>query len=98
MSVDGTWNLVIKSPMGDQTGVLAFKAEGDALTGTATTMGSTDPIAGGKVDGDTVTWSNKITSPFPMTLEFTGTLDGDSLSGTVKAGTFGTYPFTGARA
>ena len=49
-------------------------------------------------DGDTVTWSNSITTPFPMTLEFTGKLDGDTLNGSVKAGSFGSFPFTGSRA
>ena len=50
------------------------------------------------VEGDTLTWSNSITSPFPMTLEFTGKVDGDALAGTVKAGSFGSFPFSGGRA
>ena len=33
----------------------------------------------------------------PMTLDFTGTVDGDKLSGSVKAGSFGSFPFTGSR-
>jgi hypothetical protein len=98
MSVDGTWNLVVKSPMGDQPSTLTLKAEGATLTGTAAAQGNTNPIANGKVDGDTVSWSNSITTPFPMTLEFTGTVAGDTLNGSVKAGSFGSFPFTGARA
>ena len=43
-------------------------------------------------------WSASITSPFPMTLEFTGKLAGESLDGSVKAGSFGSFPFTGVRA
>jgi len=34
----------------------------------------------------------------PMTLEHTITFSGDTLSGSVKAGAFGTFPVTGARA
>jgi hypothetical protein len=34
----------------------------------------------------------------PLTLDFTGTVDGDKLSGSVKAGSFGSFPFTGGRA
>ena len=98
MSVDGTWNLVVKSPMGDQPSTLTLKADGGTLTGTASAQGNTNDIANGKVDGDNVSWSNSITTPFPMTLEFSGTVAGDTLNGSVKAGSFGSFPFTGARA
>ena len=97
MSAEGNWNIVVKSPMGDQPSTLSLKVEGGALTGTQGAQGQTQPIANGKVDGDTVSWSNSITTPFPMTLEFTGTVAGDTLNGTVKAGSFGSFPFTGAR-
>ena len=97
MSVDGTWNLVVKSPMGDQPSTLTLKADGATLTGTASAQGNTNDIANGKVDGDNVSWSNSITTPFPMKLDFTGKLDGDTLNGSVKAGSFGSFPFTGVR-
>ncbi|HXQ46595.1 MAG TPA: hypothetical protein VN806_08270 [Caulobacteraceae bacterium] len=98
MSVDGNWNIVVSSPMGDQPSTLSLKAEGGELTGTQGAQGQSSPIANGKVDGDTVSWANSITQPFPMTLEFTGTVAGDTLNGNVKAGSFGTFPFKGSRA
>jgi hypothetical protein len=98
MSVDGNWTVTVKSPMGAQASTLTLSSEGGALTGTQSAQGNTQPIANGKIDGDTVTWSNSITTPFPMTLEFTGKLDGDTLNGSVKAGSFGSFPFTGERA
>jgi hypothetical protein len=33
----------------------------------------------------------------PMTLEFTGTVDGDEIAGTVKLGEFGSSSFSGIR-
>ncbi len=98
MSVDGNWNITVNSPMGAQPSTLELKAEGDVLTGMQSAQGATSAITGGKVDGDTVTWSNSITTPFPMTLEFTGKVEGDTLNGSVKAGAFGSFPFTGSRA
>jgi hypothetical protein len=98
MSADGNWSITLKTPMGDQKSDLSFKVEGDVLTGMQSAQGQTQPIANGKVDGDTVTWSSSITTPMPMTLEFTGTIAGDSLSGSCKAGAFGSFPFTGGRA
>ena len=98
MSVDGNWTVTVKSPMGAQASTLTLSAEGGALTGTQSAQGNSQPIVNGKVDGDNVTWSNSITTPFPMTLEFSGTVAGDTLNGSVKAGSFGNFPFTGKRA
>jgi hypothetical protein len=44
-----------------------------------------------------LSWSAKITNPLPLTLDFAGTVEGDKLSGSVKAGSFGSFPFTGSR-
>jgi len=98
MSVDGTWNITVNSPMGPQPSTLTLKAEGAALTGSQSAQGNTQAIANGKVDGDAVSWSNSITTPFPMTLEFSGKVEGDKISGSVKAGAFGSFPFSGGRA
>jgi hypothetical protein len=98
MSIDGNWNITVNSPMGAQPSSLTLKADGATLTGVQSAQGQTADIANGKVDGNTVTWSNQVTTPFPMTLEFTGTVEGDTLNGSVKAGSFGSFPFTGSRA
>ena len=98
MAVDGKWNITIKTPMGDQTGVLTLKQEGDALTGEMSGSSGTAPIENGKVEGDTLSWHAKVTTPMPITLEFDGKVEGDSISGNVKLGAFGTSTFSGAAA
>jgi len=98
MAIDGKWNITIKTPMGDQGGVLTLKQEGDALTGEMSGPNGAAPIENGKVDGDTLSWHAKVTSPMPITLEFTGKTDGDSISGDVKLGAFGTSTFSGTAA
>jgi hypothetical protein len=98
MSVDGKYEIVVQSPMGPQPSTLEIKAEGNVLTGTQSAQGRSQPITDGKVDGNAVSWKNAITTPFPMTLEFAGTVDGDNISGNVKAGSFGSFPFSGKRA
>lgn len=97
MAVDGTYETVVKSPMGDQKATLTVKSDGDTWTGTqAGAMGSMD-ITDGKVDGDKLTWSVAITVPMPMTLTNEATVDGDTITGTVTAGAFGSFPLTGTR-
>ena len=97
MAVDGTWNVTVNSPMGAQKSVVTLKNNGGTLTGTAAGAQGSMDIANGKADGDNVSWSMSITTPFPMTLEFAGTVSGDNLNGNVKAGSFGSFPFTGTR-
>jgi hypothetical protein len=98
MSIDGSWKITVNSPMGKQESTLDFTSDGSTVTGTQSGPQGSQAIKDGKIDGDTVTWANSITTPFPMTLEFKGTVDGDSFKGTVKAGAFGSFPFEGGRA
>jgi hypothetical protein len=47
----------------------------------------------GKQSGD-----GGITNPMPLTLQFTGAVDGDKMSGKMSAGALGNWPFSGTRA
>jgi hypothetical protein len=97
-NVDGSWNTVTKSPMGDQAAVLTIVSAGDSFTGTyAGAMGTTE-VKDGKVDGDRLTWKVDITVPMPMTLDGEAVVDGDTITGTLTAGAFGAFPMTGTRA
>ena len=65
--VDGSWECVVKSPMGDQKTTTTIKSDGAAFTGTASgAMGSVD--ISGTVDGNNLAWKQSITVPMPMTL------------------------------
>jgi hypothetical protein len=97
MAVDGKWEIVINSPLGAQKAQLDLAANGATLTGTQQAAQGSGPLENGKVDGSSLSWSAKITSPMPMTLDFSGTVEGDKLTGSVKAGSFGSFPFTGTR-
>jgi hypothetical protein len=96
-NVDGTWNTVTKSPMGDQQATLTVESAGDSFTGTFSGGLGTTEVKDGKVDGDTLRWSLDISVPMPMTLTCEATVDGDNLNGTVTAGAFGSFPITGTR-
>ncbi len=97
MAVDGKWEITVNSPMGPQKSTLELKTDGSTLTGSGSGAQGSVSIQNGKVDGNNVSWSISVTSPFPMTLEFTGAVDGEKISGSVKAGSFGSFPFSGNR-
>ena len=98
MAVDGNWNLTMTTPMGERQATLSLKAAGGTLTGTQGADGNTADIFDGTVNGDNVSWKVSITNPMPLTLEFTGTVSGDSINGEMGIGPMGSFPFTGARA
>ena len=98
MAVDGNWNLTMTTPMGERQATLSLKAAGNTLTGVQGAEGNSAEIFDGTVNGDSVAWKVSITSPMPLTLEFTGTVAGDSMSGEMGIGPMGSFPFTGTKA
>lgn len=98
MSADGTWEITMNTPMGAQNAKLELHSEDGALRGRMTSPQGEADVQDGVVDGNSLSWKADITTPISMTLEFSATLDGDSISGNVKLGAFGTASFSGARA
>jgi len=95
--VDGSWDTVTKSPLGDQKAVLTVKSDGATFTGSfAGAMGNAE-VADGKVDGNHLTWELDVSVPMPLHLSCEATVDGDAITGTVTAGAFGSFPLTGTR-
>ncbi len=94
--VDGSWDCVVKSPLGDQKTTLTVTSSGTSFTGAnAGAMGSSDVT--GEVSGNTLSWKQQMTVPMPMTLDCQATVEGDTMTGTVGAGAFGSFPMTGTR-
>ena len=99
MSVDGTWELTLDTPMGAQKAKLTLTSDGDSLSGKLTGgPGGELEIEDGKVDGNDISYKFKITSPMAIEVEVTATVDGDSISGSAKLGAFGNAKITGNRA
>ena len=98
MAADGTWNLTMNTPMGERRSTLTLSTSGGTLTGKQEAEGNTTDIAEGTVNGNDLSWQVSITNPMPLTLTFSGTVDGNSMSGTADTGMFGSFPFEGTRA
>jgi hypothetical protein len=98
MSFEGTWNITINSPMGEQKVRLELRAEGGGLAGTASLGGDSAPLLDPVQEGDRLRWSQDITKPMPMTIHFDLTRSGDTLSGKAKPGFFPAMDVRGERA
>lgn len=97
MSVGGKYDTTVKSPMGDQKGVLTVVPDGDAFTGSVVDGMGTMEVVDGKIDGNVLSWKMSTKVPMPLDFDCTATIDGDNLSGKVNAGAFGEMALSGTR-
>ncbi len=96
-SVDGAYDCITKTPMGDQKSVFTVISKDGTFHGTnAGPLGSLD-VKDGKVEGNRLIWKMEMTIPMPMTLDCEATIDGDTLTGTIETGGFGTMAMSGTR-
>jgi hypothetical protein len=98
MSVDGNWNITMSTPLGERRATLELNASGATLTGTQSAEGDSAEIFDGTVSGGDVAWKVSISNPMPLTLEFAGKVDGDTIAGEMTINPMGSFPFTGVRA
>jgi hypothetical protein len=98
MSATGHWNLIIKTPMGEQKIEADLSEEAGALTGTMHDQNHpVAPIKESSVEGSRLGWKYDVRKPFATSLVFNVAVEGDSMTGTCKAGMFPAAKVTGAR-
>jgi hypothetical protein len=95
--VDGAWTLTLETPQGTSNPTLTLKQAEQKLTGTyAGRMGET-PIEG-TIKGTALTFVVKINAQGQeIVLTFSGTVEQDSMKGTVDFGGMGSANWTGVR-
>ena len=94
--VQGKWQVTIKTPVGDKSGVLELKVSGDTLTGSLSDAEHFVAISDGKIDGNKLSWSAKITKPMRLNIKFSATVDEDRISGSARH-LLGSAAFSGTR-
>jgi hypothetical protein len=93
----GRWNVTIKTPVGDRSGVLELRVEGSTLTGSLSDGEHHAAISDGRIDGNRLSWSAKIQKPMRLSLKFNAVVDADRISGSAKY-MLGSASFAGTRA
>jgi hypothetical protein len=97
ITIDGTWVISIKSPLGAQRVTLRFSTQGLRITGTMESKLGSGIITDGMVVGHTLAWTSTIERPRHAKLEFSANIDGSSITGFAKEGSFIQTRFKGAR-
>jgi hypothetical protein len=96
-NVQGKWHVTIETPAGARSGVLELSSDGRSLTGFMSDGERRVPIADGRVDGNELQWTAKITKPMSLNLKFTAKVESDEINGVARH-FLGTASFRGRRA
>ncbi len=98
MTIEGTWDCAVNTPIGLQTSVLTFNAQGHAVTGHGVSAdGDVAVLRNIVVQGDKVSWAATVEKPVKLDVKVEVTVAGNSATGKVKLGIFGTSPVNMSR-
>ncbi|HLY27252.1 MAG TPA: hypothetical protein VKQ72_12980 [Aggregatilineales bacterium] len=97
MSLTGTWNLSISTPVGAQSAVLELTEDDGVVAGVLKNDADTLALNNPLLQGARLTWHSALTRPLRLNLAFDVTFDGDTLTGTSKAGFLPASSVTGRR-
>ncbi len=93
-SVTGTWNMSVETSAGSGSPTFVLKQENDTLiTGTYSGQLGEAPVKG-TIKGNDIRLEFSISGNL---IEYTGTIDGDTMKGKVKLGSMAEGTFTGKR-
>ena len=96
-AIDGVWDLAWDTPMGHIDAVLTIAMDGGKLTGTLDAQDTKQEIRDCRLKGDKLTFKASAQTPMgKLNLTFEGGVEGDKMSGSIKAMMM-KLPFTGAR-
>jgi hypothetical protein len=97
MDVSGTWELNVESPMGSRASDAIFTQTGEALGGKMVSPRGETPLTG-TLKGDAIAFGiNVNVQGQNLQIDYTGTVTGDTMSGTVVFGSFGDGKWTGKK-
>jgi hypothetical protein len=97
MTLLGTWDVTIKTPIGSLAVTYVFTESAGALAGSATMTDETVPLHDLTVIGPRATWRQSVTKPMRLNLDFDVAVDGDRLVGHSRAGRLPRSAVRGAR-
>jgi hypothetical protein len=82
----GSWDVTIDTPIGKLAVVFDITEQNGAIHGTARSDAETVDFVDAVADGNRLTWSQDVTTPMQLNLKFDVTVEGDTMTGTSKAG------------
>ncbi len=93
----GSWDVTIDTLIGKMEVVFDITEQDGVIHGIARSDAETVDFLDAVADGNQLTWSQAVTTPMRLTLKFEVTVEGDSMTGTSKAGMFPASKVYGSR-
>jgi imidazolonepropionase-like amidohydrolase len=94
----GAWSLVVQSPHGDINSQLTLRKDGEQIAGTFGTPMGNVAIKTGRINGNQLRLTATVdTGGDSIEAIINGTIEGDSIRGTIVMGAMGSFEFTGTR-
>jgi hypothetical protein len=84
MSAQGKWQITVKTPVGEKTGVLELVIDGSKLSGSLSDAEHFAAFTDGEIAGNKLTWTATIAAPMKLSLKFKATVDADHIEGSAK--------------
>ena len=82
----GMWDVTLNTPIGKMAVVFDITESDGVISGIARSNAESVEFNDAVADGDRLTWTQAVTTPMRLTLKFDVTVDGDTMTGTSKAG------------
>jgi len=94
IDVSGTWDLSVETPQGTMALTSTFKQDGEKLTGTQSSQMGEMPLEG-TIKGADIAFAIVIDMQGQqMTITYAGKVDGETMTGTIEFGSFGSATWT----
>lgn len=103
VNVSGDWEMTSETPRGERTQTIHIEQEGEKLTvtmpgGFRGGQEGGEITAEGTIEGNKIEWSfTRDTPRGEFTVKYTGTVEGDTMTGVVEREQSGTSPWTAKR-
>ena len=99
VDVTGDWEMTMESPRGGEiTRAVHFEQDGEKITVTMESRRGEEVTTEGTIKENAIEWTvSRETPRGEMTLVYKGTVDGDTMSGTVDFGDFGSAEWSATR-
>ncbi|HVA53910.1 MAG TPA: hypothetical protein VNF05_10405 [Acidimicrobiales bacterium] len=93
----GSWDVTIDTLIGKMDVVFEITEEDGLIHGVARSEAEAVDFIDAVAEGSRLTWSQVVTTPMRLTLNFDVNVEGDTMTGTSKAGPFPASKLSGSR-
>jgi len=95
IDISGVWEMTTQTPQGDMTADATFVQDKEAVKVSMTGPQGMEMKGEGTVKGQDIEWMVTVSGQMgEFVLVYKGKVDGETMSGEVQAGDFGSFPWT----